>query len=276
MIDIPANRTERPAGGRRSSSLVPICPASPVTERRRQAVTGRPREESPQSSGNVLARVPVVRSLRDRRCHDDAYRRPPRSVRSLIPARIDRLPWSPFHTRMVVALGIAWSSTASRSPSPATSARSSPTATAWASRRPRSACSPRSTCSVRWSARWSSATSPTGSDAATCSSSRWPSTSAAARSPRSPSAPEPALHRSSTLTRFIAGAGIGGEYAAINSAIDELIPARYRGHTDLAVNGTYWAGAAIAAAIQVPLLSGAICPASTGGSAFLFGPVLAS
>ena len=39
--------------------------------------------------------------------------------------------------------------------------------------------------------------------------------------------------------------GIGGEYAAINSAIDELIPARYRGRVDIAVNGTYWAGAVI-------------------------------
>ena len=43
------------------------------------------------------------------------------------------------------------------------------------------------------------------------------------------------------LTRFIAGAGIGGEYAAINSAIDEMIPARYRGRVDIGVNGTYWA-----------------------------------
>jgi MFS family permease len=41
------------------------------------------------------------------------------------------------------------------------------------------------------------------------------------------------------ITRFIAGMGIGGEYAAINSAIDELIPARYRGRIDIAVNGTY-------------------------------------
>ena len=45
------------------------------------------------------------------------------------------------------------------------------------------------------------------------------------------------------ITRFIAGMGIGGEYAAINSAIDELIPARFRGRVDIAVNGTYWAGA---------------------------------
>ena len=45
------------------------------------------------------------------------------------------------------------------------------------------------------------------------------------------------------ITRVVAGMGIGGEYAAINSAIDEMIPAKYRGRVDLAVNGTYWAGA---------------------------------
>jgi MFS family permease len=56
------------------------------------------------------------------------------------------------------------------------------------------------------------------------------------------------------LFRFAAGAGIGGEYAAINSAIDELVPARYRGHTDLAVNGTYWLGALIGAAAESILL----------------------
>jgi MFS family permease len=46
--------------------------------------------------------------------------------------------------------------------------------------------------------------------------------------------------------RFLTGAGIGGEYAAINSAIDELIPARWRGHTNLAINGSWWLGAAAA------------------------------
>src|SRR5262249_31743685 len=47
------------------------------------------------------------------------------------------------------------------------------------------------------------------------------------------------------LFRVLTGAGIGGEYAAINSAIQELIPARYRGRTDLAVNGSFWVGAAL-------------------------------
>ncbi len=49
------------------------------------------------------------------------------------------------------------------------------------------------------------------------------------------------------LFRFLTGAGIGGEYTAINSAIQELIPARYRGHTDLGVNGSFWIGAALGA-----------------------------
>src|SRR5207342_1853235 len=48
--------------------------------------------------------------------------------------------------------------------------------------------------------------------------------------------------------RFLTGAGIGGEYTAINSAIQEMIPARYRGRTDLIINGSFWIGAAIGAA----------------------------
>jgi MFS family permease len=56
------------------------------------------------------------------------------------------------------------------------------------------------------------------------------------------------------LFRALTGAGIGGEYAAINSAIDELIPAKYRGRVDLAINGTYWLGAALGAASTLVLL----------------------
>ena len=56
--------------------------------------------------------------------------------------------------------------------------------------------------------------------------------------------------------RFLTGAGIGGEYAAINSAIDEkLIPARRRGHTDLAINGTWWLGSAAGALMTLLLLN---------------------
>lgn len=62
--------------------------------------------------------------------------------------------------------------------------------------------------------------------------------------------------------RFLTGFGIGGEYAAINSAIDELIPARVRGRVDLGINGTFWVGAAAGAALSVVLLD----PAGIGRS----------
>lgn len=57
------------------------------------------------------------------------------------------------------------------------------------------------------------------------------------------------------LFRFIAGTGIGGEYSAINSAIDELMPGKYRGRVDLAINGTYWAGAMIGSVVSSILLN---------------------
>jgi MFS family permease len=57
------------------------------------------------------------------------------------------------------------------------------------------------------------------------------------------------------IARFFTGAGIGGEYAAINSAIDELIPARVRGRVDLIINGSYWMGAALGGAGAIFLLS---------------------
>src|SRR4029079_4378791 len=56
------------------------------------------------------------------------------------------------------------------------------------------------------------------------------------------------------LCRFLTGAGIGGEYSAINAAIDELIPARVRGRVDLMINGSYWLGAAAGAFAAVALL----------------------
>ncbi|WP_411283472.1 MFS transporter [Lapillicoccus sp.] len=57
------------------------------------------------------------------------------------------------------------------------------------------------------------------------------------------------------VLRFMAGLGIGGEDTAINSAIDELIPSKYRGRVDIAVNGTYWAGAILGATANLCLLT---------------------
>jgi MFS family permease len=64
--------------------------------------------------------------------------------------------------------------------------------------------------------------------------------------------------------RFFTGMGIGGEYSAINSAIDELIPARARGQVDLAINGSFWVGAAIGAIVSLALLDTSLFAADVG------------
>ncbi len=75
--------------------------------------------------------------------------------------------------------------------------------------------------------------------------------------------------------RALTGAGIGGEYAAINSAIDELIPARVRGRVDLMINGSYWIGAALGAGATLWLLDPRLVPVSLGWRcAFGIGAVL--
>ena len=78
------------------------------------------------------------------------------------------------------------------------------------------------------------------------------------------------------LFRFITGAGIGGEYAAINSTIQELIPARVRGWTDLVINGSFWIGAALGAVAAIVLLDPAVIDPEHGWrAAFLIGAALA-
>ncbi|MGW0565369.1 MFS transporter [Streptomyces sp. NPDC003016] len=66
------------------------------------------------------------------------------------------------------------------------------------------------------------------------------------------------------LFRFLTGFGIGGEYAAINSAIDELIPSKYRGRVDLIINGSYWLGAMGGALLSVLALNTDIFPKDIG------------
>jgi MFS family permease len=77
------------------------------------------------------------------------------------------------------------------------------------------------------------------------------------------------------VCRFFTGAGIGGEYAAINSAIDELIPARVRGTVDLIINGSYWLGTAAGALLSIVLLNESLFAIDVGWRvAFGLGAVL--
>ncbi len=78
------------------------------------------------------------------------------------------------------------------------------------------------------------------------------------------------------ICRFFTGSGIGGEYAAINSAIDELIPAKYRGQVDVVINGSFWVGAAGGALLTIPLLDPTVLDPNIGWRlAFGLGAVLA-
>jgi MFS family permease len=86
-------------------------------------------------------------------------------------------------------------------------------------------------------------------------------------------APNPAWY---FAARFLTGTGIGGEYAAINSAIDELIPAAYRGRVDVAINGSFWIGAAGGSLLTIPLLDPTkVDPAWGWRLAFGLGAILA-
>jgi MFS family permease len=194
-------------------------------------------------------------------------------IRSLIPARIDRLPWSRFHTRLVTALGIAWildglEITIAANVGPDLTLHNTLNLGAGA------------VADIAWwyligeviGALFFGQLSDrlgrknlfmitlgvyligSGLTAATPGGGHWIIFLYA--------------------TRIIAGMGIGGEYAAINSAIDEMIPAKFRGRIDLAVNGTYWAGALIGTVITLWVLNHVV--AEWGWRiAYLVGPVLA-
>ncbi|MGW4241409.1 MFS transporter [Nocardia sp. NPDC004722] len=193
--------------------------------------------------------------------------------RTLIPARIDRLPWSGFHTRMVVALGVAWvldgleitvsSAVADTLREPEALHMSSTAvgfmATIYLIGEVVGALVFGS-LSDRLGRRKLFMTTlgiylfGSGLTALTLGSGAgW----------------LVFLY----LTRFIAGMGIGGEYAAINSAVDELIPARYRGRVDIAVNGTYWAGA-ILGTLGAYVLLNQVALSLSWRLGFLMGPVL--
>ncbi|MEO6270632.1 MAG: MFS transporter, partial [Lautropia sp.] len=188
-----------------------------------------------------------------------------------IPERLDRLPWSPFHTRLVLALGITWildGLEVTLAGSVAGALKESP-ALAF------------SDVEVGLSASIYLIGAVLGALVFGRLADRWGrkrlfwitlsvyaiATGATALS---------GSFATFALCRFATGAGIGGEYAAINSAIQEWIPARHRGRTDLIVNGSFWIGAAAGAIGAVILLQPGLLPPDLGWrAAFGIGAVLA-
>jgi MFS family permease len=181
------------------------------------------------------------------------------AIQTDIPARLDRLPWSRFHLLLVVALGVTWvldglevtlvgsigpilqdKRTLGLTPQDIGAVASAYVAGAvigalvfgWLTDR----------FGRRLIFNITLAIYVLGVLATACSWSAW----------------------SFGAFRVITGLGIGGEYAAINSAIDELIPARLRGRIDLIVNGSYWGGAAIGAAASLLLLGGTLVAPNLG------------
>ena len=194
-------------------------------------------------------------------------------IRSLIPARIDRLPWSKFHTRLVMALGVAWildglEITIAANVGSDLTLHNTLNMSAGA------------VSDIAWwyligeviGALFFGRLSDklgrknlfvitlgvyligSGLTAITPNGGHW--------------------FIFLYATRIIAGMGIGGEYAAINSAIDEMIPARFRGRIDLAVNGTYWAGAILGTIVTLWVLNH-VAPFWGWRVAYIVGPILA-
>ena len=196
------------------------------------------------------------------------------TIRSTIPARLDRLPWSRFHSRLIIALGVAWildgleitiaSSIAGVLTEPTTLDLTSAEAGLVAS-----VYLIGEVVGALFFGRLSDKLGRrrlfmitlgvylvgSGLSALTLGNG-------------------PGWVIYLYATRFIAGMGIGGEYAAINSAIDEMIPAKYRGRVDIGINGTYWAGSILGTFASLILLN-ALNPSIGWRLGFLLGPILA-
>ncbi len=195
------------------------------------------------------------------------------AIRSTIPARLDRLPWSRFHTRLVMALGIAWildglEITIAANLSAALTQKATLDLSASQAADIATWYLVGEVIGALFFGRLSDKLGRknlfmitlvvylvgSGLTALTAVGSGWVVFLYA--------------------TRVLAGSGIGGEYAAINSAIDEMIPARFRGRVDIGINGTYWGGALIGTAATLYFLN-KLSPDFGWRLAFLIGPVLA-
>jgi MFS family permease len=165
------------------------------------------------------------------------------TIRSLIPARIDRLSWAPFHTRMVIALGTAWvldgiEITIAGAIGPVLQDKQSLGMTATEVGAIATVYLLGEVFGALFFGRLSDKLGRKNLFIVTLGV-YLAGNALTALTWSGDGLGLVFLY----LTRFIAGAGIGGEYAAINSAIDEMMPAKYRGRVDIAVNGTYWGGA---------------------------------
>ncbi len=196
---------------------------------------------------------------------------PPQAiVRSLVPARIDRLPWSRFHTRMILALGVAW----------VLDGLEIQIASIVGPVLQHANTLHLSSQDVGFSATIYLIGEVVGALVFGRLSDRF--------GRRKLFVATLGLYLvANGLTafsfnygiflffRFLAGMGIGGEYAAIHSAIDELIPAKYRGRVDLAVSGTYWFGAILGSLSEYVLLDHSLLSDNLGWRlGFFIGPVI--
>jgi MFS family permease len=192
-------------------------------------------------------------------------------VRSDIPARLDRLPWSPWHWRVVMALGVAWvldglevtlvGSLGGVLERPDTLALSA------------------SQIGLTGSLYVGGAVIGAlvfGRLADRLGRKRLFLVTLAVYMAASVATAFTTGFAGFAACRFVTGLGIGGEYAAINSAIDELIPARVRGRVSLAINGSFWVGAALGAVLSLVLLDARVLGPEHGWrAAFLLGGLLA-
>src|SRR5580765_2229674 len=197
-----------------------------------------------------------------------------KTIRSTVPARLDRLSWSPFHTRMVAGLGAAWildglQITISSS---VTGELQKPSTLGMTSTQIGLIASIYLVGEVFGALVFGKLSDRLGRK-------RLLVTTLLLYLFGTGLAAFVTGHHTGWLvffytTRFIAGMGIGGQYAAINSAVDEMMPAKYRGRVDIWINGTYWAGAILGSFASLVFLN-AFAPNVGWRLAFLLGPVLA-
>jgi MFS family permease len=202
-------------------------------------------------------------------CMRAPQNRPP-LVETDIPARLDRLPWDRFHTQVVIALGITWvldGLEVTLTGSIAGALKSSPVL--HFSNTDVGIASSLYLCGAVFGAIFFGWLTDrlgrkklffttlgvylTATAATALSQNLW----------------------TFALFRFLTGAGIGGEYTAINSSIQELVPARFRGWTTLGINGSFWVGAALGAGAAIILLDPALIDQEVGWRlAFFVGSAL--